>query len=196
MIFTAIKGYENLYEVSDTGVVRSLDRILIGNNGAKYTRKGRVLSVSPNTQTEYLQVSLWKYNAETKKYLHRLIAEHFIPNPQSLPEINHKDGNRQNNLIGNLEWVTSSGNSLHAVKTGLRVYTNRLTKAEFVECLWDVIEGQSYTELSERVPYKVPYLSTKLRSIAKELGVEGELDASILKQRQERARVNGVKSNG
>lgn len=191
MQWLPVKGYEELYEVSDTGEVRSVDRVLSVTNQKERLFKGRVLLQIMNKQVQYKQVSLWKENKGTSYYVHRLVAEAFIPNPESKPEVNHIDGNRQNNHISNLEWVTSGENSLHASKTGLRVYTNRLTKAEFLDCLYDVINGESYQSLSSRVPYKVPFLSTKLRALAKEFNLETELDESLYIQRVNRARVNG-----
>ena len=191
MQWLPIKGYEELYEVSDTGEVRSVDRVLSVTNQKERLFKGRVLLQTMNKQVQYKQVSLWKENKGTSYYVHRLVAEAFIPNPESKPEVNHIDGNRQNNHIFNLEWVTSGENSLHASKTGLRVYTNRLTKDEFLDCLYDVINGESYQSLSSRVPYKVPFLSTKLRALAKEFNLETELDESLYIQRVNRARVNG-----
>lgn len=194
MNFLPIKGYEGLYEISDTGIVRSLDRELLGKDGYTYPYKGRILRTNLNKQVIYPQVRLWKDNKGTWFYIHRLVAQAFIPNPNNLPEVNHIDGNKTNNHVSNLEWVTSSENSFHAVQTRLRVYTNRLTKEEFVDCLWDVIQGESYASLSQRVPYKVPFLSVKLRKIAKELNLEHELDESLMIQRIERARVNGAKA--
>lgn len=191
MQWLPVKGYEELYEVSDTGEVRSVDRVLSVTNQKERLFKGRVLLQTMNKQVQYKQVSLWKENKGTSYYVHRLVAEAFIPNPEGKPEVNHIDGNRQNNHISNLEWVTSGENSLHASKTGLRVYTNRLTKDEFLDCLYDVINGESYQSLSSRVPYKVPFLSTKLRALAKEFNLETELDESLYTQRVSRARVNG-----
>lgn len=191
MQWLPVKGYEELYEVSDTGEVRSVDRVLAVTNQKERLFKGRVLLQTMNKQVQYKQVSLWKENKGTSYYVHRLVAEAFIPNPEGKPEVNHIDGNRQNNHISNLEWVTSGENSLHASKTGLRVYTNRLTKDEFLDCLYDVINGEPYQSLSSRVPYKVPFLSTKLRALAKEFNLETELDESLYIQRVNRARVNG-----
>ena len=195
MTFLPIKNYEGLYEVSDTGLIKSVKRIVIGKDGIKYPFKERILKVNPNKSVEYPQVSLWKNNIGTTFYVHRLVAETFIPNPKHLPEVNHKDGNRSNNTVENLEWVDSKGNSIHAVQTGLRTYTNRLTKEEFIDCLYDVINGESYASLSNRVPYKVPFLSVKLRRIAEELGLENELNESLYIQRVLRARINGAKNN-
>ncbi len=194
MSYLPVKSYEGLYEVSDSGTVRSLDRKIIGKDGVTYPFKGKVLRASSNKEVEYLQVSLWKNGVGTSHYVHRLVATAHIPNPLDLPEVNHLDGNRQNPAKSNLEWCTSQENSIHAVNTGLTVYTLRLSKDEFIECLFSVINGESYFSLSQRVPYKVPFISVKLRKLAKELGLEGELDESLMIQRNERARINGAKN--
>lgn len=191
MKWLPVKNYEGYYEVSESGEVRSVDRVLPVTKQSDRLFKGKVLYQTTNVQVGYKQVSLWKDNKGASLYVHRLVAEAFIPNLQNKPEVNHIDGNRQNNHISNLEWVTSAENSLHASKIGLRVYTNRLTRDEFLNCLYDVINGESYQSLSKRVPYKVPYLSTKLKVLAKEVGLETELNESLYIQRAARARING-----
>ena len=150
--------------------------------------KDGFLLASPNKDVEYLQVSLWKDNQGTSFYVHRLVAQAFLPNPLNMPEVNHIDGDRTNNTATNLEWVDRQGNAQHAVRSGLRVYTNRLTHEEFVECLGGVLAGESYFDLSMRVPYKVPFLSTKLRSIARSMGQEEELNQALKAQRAARNR--------
>lgn len=192
MNFLPIPNYEGLYEVSECGHVRSIDRYVTGRNGVAYPFKGRLLKPHPHKDVEYLQLSLWKNNVGTTCYVHRLVALVHLANPKELPEVNHKNGIRFDNKKSNLEWVTQIDNIRHAIATGLKVYTNRLTKAEFIECLECVIAGESYASLTTRVPYKVPFLSTKIREIAKELNLEGELDASLMEQRITRARINGA----
>lgn len=187
-----IKNYEGFYSISANGDIYSLDRTIIGTDGVKYFKKGQKIKCTSNKQTNYYQVSFWKDNKGTWLYLHRLLAEHFIKNPLNKPEVNHIDGNRQNNCLSNLEWVTSKENSQHAIKTGLITYTNRLTRDEFITCLQDVINGESYKSLSQRVPYKVPFLSTKIRQIAKEIGLENELNESLYQQKLKRAVINGI----
>ena len=171
-----IQGYEAQYTISDRGIVTRIDT-------------GHVLKHFPNVQTGYICIDLWKNNVGTRLYLHRLLAQHFIPNPNQKAEVNHIDGIRDNFDLANLEWVTSAENSYHAVQEGLRVYTNRLSQEEFIEVLDAVIAGESYKALSMRVPYKVPFLSTKVRKIAKELGREEELNVSLQQQKTARNRL-------
>lgn len=91
-IWCYIKGYEGLYEVSDKGRVRSL----------KFGKE-RILKPGRNQQG-YLVVCLCK-NGERETYrIHRLVAQTFTPNPDNLPEVNHKDENKENNSVQNLEW--------------------------------------------------------------------------------------------
>lgn len=195
MSFLPVRNYEGIYEVSSLGEIRSLDRVVIGSDGVRYKRAGRALKPYPHKDVEYLQVSLWKDNIGTSFYVHRLVAEAHLPNLNCLPEVNHKNGIKTMNQKQNLEWVTSQGNKVHAVQTGLRTYTNKLTKAEFLECLDAVLDGESYANLSKRVPYKVPFLSVKVRQLAKEMGQEHLLDAALMEQRINRARINGAKNS-
>lgn len=195
MNFLPIKNYEGLYEVSSTGLVRSIDRRILGKDGNMYPYKGKVLTPSQNKNVGYFQVGLWKENKGTSFYIHRLVAESFIPNPNNLKEVNHIDGNRLNNFVENLEWVSRLGNIHHAIYTGLTEYRHRLTYDQFYDCLLSVINGESYASLSERTPYKVPFLSTKIRQISKELGLEHELNQSLYEQKVARARINGAKNN-
>lgn len=194
MKWLPVPKYEGLYEVSDCGQIRSIDRVVVGKDGVNYPFKGRVLYQTPNKNVQYYTVNLWKNNKGSCMYTHRLVCEAFIPNPLDKPEVNHKDGNRQNNNISNLEWVTRGENMQHAHDTGLITYTHRLSYSEFVSCLQDVINGESYLSLSKRVPYKVPFLSVKLRKIAKELGLENDLNESLHIQKMNRAKINGSKN--
>lgn len=109
-----VKGYEGLYEVSSHGAVRSCMRI---------TADGKHLSTKilnggcyPNG---YEFVCLRKDGHNRNRMTHRLVAEAFIPNPDNLPVVNHKDGNRHNNDVSNLEWCTQGQNLKHAVEIGL-----------------------------------------------------------------------------
>lgn len=113
-----IIGYEDIYRISDSGEIWSKDRLCIDSKGRKRFRKGEKLN--PNiAQNGYYRVTLCKSGKKLQKYLHRLLAEHFIPNPLNLPQVNHKDGNKLNCEIENLEWVSVQENTIHAYKNGL-----------------------------------------------------------------------------
>lgn len=98
-----IVGYEGLYEVSDWGRVKSLDRYKIDTVGRKQYHKGKVNRLYPTTNG-YIKAMLYKDGVSKNKSVHRLVAEAFIPNPNNLPLINHKDEDKTNNSVENLEW--------------------------------------------------------------------------------------------
>lgn len=106
-IWKRINGYEE-YEISNLGRVKSFKR----------DRKGKIMK--PKFSGEYLAVTLCADGQQERKTIHRLVAEHFIPNPSGLPWVNHKDGNKLNNKVTNLEWVTPSENNNHAYEIGLK----------------------------------------------------------------------------
>lgn len=113
-----IPGYEGLYKVSNCGTVKSLDHY--GSNGVSIILyKGKI--VSTYKYHGYLYVHLCNGKNNKKKYLvHRLVASAFIPKISGKPQINHKDGNKSNNHVSNLEWCTQKENVIHGVETGLR----------------------------------------------------------------------------
>jgi len=114
-----IDGFENHYEISDFGNVRSIDRFVdFGTTGTKFY-KGQAKSKNPHYKNGYLSVSLKVKGIEKRVFIHRLVAIHFITNPENKPEVNHLDGDKNNNYISNLEWATAKENSQHAVRTGL-----------------------------------------------------------------------------
>jgi hypothetical protein len=109
-------GYENCYEVSDLGRVRSVVRC----DSRGRTRSSRVLKGAP-AGAGYLKVLVSRGTVATQKqtYIHILVAEAFLgPRPTGL-EVNHKDGNKENNCVDNLEYITHSEQLLHAYRTGL-----------------------------------------------------------------------------
>ena len=101
----SIAGYEGLYEVSNYGRVKSLGRIVIRKNGWACTFKQKILRTH-KTLKGYVLVDLHKNNKAKRLYVHRLVAEAFIPNHKKMPEINHKDEDKENNAVGNLEWCS------------------------------------------------------------------------------------------
>ena len=105
IIWKDIKGYEGLYAVSNTGLVK----------GKKYNRV-----LKPEINKGYARISLSKGGKASKQFIHRLVASHFIPNPDNKPQVNHINGDKLTNTAINLEWVTCSENHKHAYQLGLK----------------------------------------------------------------------------
>ena len=102
-IWRPVVGYEGLYEVSSLGRVRSLDRYVKYSNGRINLHKGRILSPGKDTNG-YLFVILTCNGKHKLIRVHRLVAQTFISNPDDLIEVNHKDEDKTNNSVDNLEW--------------------------------------------------------------------------------------------
>lgn len=117
-IWKAIKEYNNYYEVSNFGNVRSLDRIAKTKAGVIKPTKGKVLRLTLKNNG-YKTVMLCVNDKRKRFHVHRLVAQAFIPNPENKSEVNHKDGNKANNNVANLEWNTKSENMQHAVLNNL-----------------------------------------------------------------------------
>lgn len=117
MIWKDVKEYEGLYQISDEGQVKSL-----GNNKS---RKEKILKPTKN-RDGYLQVPLCKNGKRKTIKIHRLVAEAFISNPDNLPEVNHKDENKINNCVENLEWCDRKYNINYG--TGKKRGAEKLSK--------------------------------------------------------------------
>ena len=118
-IWRDIKGYEGLYQVSNLGRVKRIQSFdSIG-------RKKKGQDMSNHKCHGYLRVWLSKDNNRKSYSIHRLVAEAFISNPENKPEVNHIDGNKENNCVENLEWCTRSENIKHGYSKGLLKQTSR-----------------------------------------------------------------------
>jgi hypothetical protein len=117
-VWKDIKNYEGLYQVSNFGNVKSLDRIVNKPSGVSYIRKGKICKQS-KSNLGYMTIGFTVNNQKINKYVHRLVAEAFITNTSNYPQVNHIDCDKTNNRINNLEWCTNSQNHTHASKNGL-----------------------------------------------------------------------------
>lgn len=123
-IWKPVKGYEQLYEVSNLGNVKSLKKSWStynykSKNYYKITTEERILKPSIS-HCGYKQINLSKNNKAKEKLVHRLVAEAFIENKDNKKCVNHIDGNKQNNRVDNLEWCTHKENSKHSWNNGLQ----------------------------------------------------------------------------
>lgn len=119
-IWKNVFGYDGLYEVSNYGNVRSLDRIVSMQNGKTCTFYGRIMRQAPTTRCHYLVVDLCKNGYRKHVLTHIVVAKAFFGDYDKSLEVNHIDGNIYNNHVSNLELVTHAENLEHSIRTGLK----------------------------------------------------------------------------
>lgn len=120
-IWKDIFGYEGIYQVSSLGKVKSLSRKrLVNKKTNSYHLMPERIMVIKVDKNGYNHITLCKNGLLKTYWLHRIVLKTFVCNPQNLPQINHKNGNKSDNRVENLEWCTSKHNYHEAVKLGLR----------------------------------------------------------------------------
>lgn len=126
-----IEGYEGIYEVSASGRVRNVKKA------------GRMMTGSTVTHG-YKAVTLHKNGCGKMMLVHRIVAEHFIPNPENKPQVNHINGNKADNRVENLEWATAQENLTHAMRTGL--IHSQMAKPQPAELMIRLREGKGWSQ--------------------------------------------------
>lgn len=157
-VWKDIEEYEGIYKISNFGKVRSLDRIVSFPDGRK--RKFKGINLKINISTQYPSIYLCDNTKIKKEWsfdLHRILAQTFIPNPENKPEVNHKDGDKDNFNLDNLEWNTKSENRQHGYDIGLSSaikgeehYTAKLNEVQVLEIRKLYSQGgYSYKKLAD-----------------------------------------------
>lgn len=142
-IWKDIVNYEGIYKISSYG------NILSNASGTWISKKARV-------NRDYLIVNLHKNGKSKSCKVHRLVAINFLPNLKNDPYVNHKDGNKLNNMVGNLEWVTAKENSIHASKLQLLPCGSKNSSAKLTEK--DIIEIRKFYDSGEFTQNELSYL--------------------------------------
>lgn len=165
-IWTIVEGFPG-YEVSSLGRVRSLDRVVLDKRGRALRLKGRTLAQHPD-RDGYRCVSLCRNGAPETRKVHRLVASAFIAestNPDAT-QVNHKSGIKDDNAVGNLEWVTSVENIQHAITTGLSKPVNgehhgkaKLTDADVIVIRKAADGGETRASIARRFGVAAPHVS-------------------------------------
>jgi len=165
-IWKDVKDYEGWYQVSNKERVKSLQRTIYYSSGAVRLQNSKLLTL--RVANGYLGLTLRKMNKNRTASLHRLMAECFIDNPENKPEVNHIDGNKLNNKLDNLEWVTKSENAKHAWDNGL--------------CVKKIGESNIFSTLKESDVLEIRRIgkSVKQKIIAEKYGVSASLISAIL----------------
>ena len=136
-IWKPINGYEGKYEVSNLGRVRSLDRVLYqkDSHGGMMTKHYAGQIVVPADNGNGYKIVMLRSMKRDPRYVHRLVAEAFVQNPNGYAEVNHKDYDKANNSADNLEWVTRRMNvhySQHRMEKPRRVYKTTMTGEKYI----------------------------------------------------------------
>ena len=132
-IYVSIKNYEGIYKISNKGNVISEDRLVPDGRSEKFRKlKGNIVKFSKGS---YYSVSLSKNKIKKKYLVHRLVAESFLEKIENKNIVNHKDSNRYNNNIENLEWCTQKENYAHAKNKGniINYWTGKKRSEETIE---------------------------------------------------------------
>lgn len=186
-IWKDVLEFKGIYQVSNIGRVRSLDRDVKAKTGRIKHTRGKILAIShfPNG---YCYVNFCVKGIGTSQILHRLVAKAFIPNPNNKAEVNHKDEDINNNIIDNLEWLTSKENANYGtrnkrVSEKLSIKVVQLTKnLELIriydsctkagntigvgeECVIRVCKGKQHTSKGYKWMYYANYM--KLNEITR-----------------------------
>lgn len=128
MRYEDVKGYEGLYYVTETGEVYAYTRLMMSSaNKAWLVLEHKIKQAKKNG---YLKVALYKYGKAKMYYVHRLVAEAFLENAHNLPMVNHKDLNRSNNNLSNLEYCTARYNNVYSALMGKH-------SSKFLGVTWD-----------------------------------------------------------
>lgn len=131
-IWKPVPGYEGFYEVSSLGRIRGVDRVIMRKGGKKYTVKGAILSPSKRGYDGYLDISLRREGHQKTHKIHRLVMLAFVGEPpEGKPEVDHKDGDPENNRLSNLEYVSKKENYMRmAANQGRGALVERLEQLE------------------------------------------------------------------
>lgn len=172
-IWKDIKGYEGLYQVSNLGNVRSLDRIVDQKNKfgkhQKHLYKGKQLK-KQTQRNGYEVVNLYKEKQMSKKLVHRLVAKEFLRNKSDMEYVNHIDNDRKNNNVKNLEWCTQKENINYAYTYGNKIAPH-MKKIVQVDELGSIINNfKSIQEAERKTGIKASNISKCCRNLRNKAG--------------------------
>jgi len=177
-----------------------MTKLINGTNHHTISSDGVVINTKTNhTKTQWIGANGYYYvdiheDGNAKKVaVHRLLALHFIPNPDNKRTVNHIDGNKLNNDLSNLEWSTDAENIQHAYDTNLHKYRRNHSLKDYEDMLINrFLKGESITSISQNVDNNLTQLSYHLREAAERLQKLSEYEAMLIQQKVIRAKQAGI----
>lgn len=157
-IWKDIEQFNNEYQISNLGKIRSKDGVIIRSNGRTHTRKSKVLK--PALDQGYLKGAVCINKKITGYKIHKLVADAFVKGKKEGLEVNHINGIKHDNRSENLEWCTRSENIIHAIKTGLLPVTRGSQRTQ-----------SKMTEKTVLEIYKLKSEGIKRKIIIEKLGI-------------------------
>lgn len=148
-IWRPIKDYEGLYEVSNMGNVRSVDRYVMHDNHYRFL-KGKPIKSFPNLRG-YLRVRLCKNSKAKNYFVHRLVAEAFMPNPNDLPFIDHINTIRDDNRVENLRWCSQKENCNNPLTREHLTYQKKNKPVYYIDEQGKKISFKSISEAERKI---------------------------------------------
>ena len=151
--FNPLSGAEDRYVISIEGDVKSIMRKTINSIGRSYTCSGSKITPIID-RAGYWTVNVKITGVRSTHYVHRLVAQTFIENPMNKPFVNHRNGNKLDNRVDNLEWVTRKENYLHAIKIGLCKAQGSNSRPVRDRCTGVVYPSMYAVSLGKNIPYQ------------------------------------------
>ena len=143
-IWKDITGFEEYYQISTLGRVKSKSRKCNSRYGKYKTVADKILSLNEDKKTGYVSITFCIKNKRITKLIHRLVAETFIDNPENKHTVNHINGIKNDNNVNNLEWMTMSENAKHAYKENNKRIKKSWSREEVIKLLNDFGEHVAF----------------------------------------------------
>lgn len=172
-----------------TKIINEFPNYSINIDGTVMNTNTKTVKTAWLGKNGYLHLDLYHNNLNKKVALHRLLAIHFLPNPNNKRTVNHIDGNKLNNTITNLEWATDSENIQHAYDNSLNYASNKKISDTAMDSILDrFFKGENLTSIIKNYDFSLPTLSTYLTKYAETKGVLEEFNTQKKLQKNQRAK--------
>jgi hypothetical protein len=145
--------------------------------------EGKAVKGQTHGKNGYKYVTLYADNVGKKLYVHRLMAELYINNPENKRTVNHKDGDKHNNCLTNLEWSTDGENIQHAYDNGLNKGNSKVTESDRADMYASFMDGSNMTAISKGYPFNNVTTSNHVRKYVEANNLSEVFEAEKVRQK-------------